>query len=384
MPNNHVVGHFVFASSSELGKYNAAVSLHSHSEKSKEGLGFVPRYAPRIPILSTFYRLEQNRYMTKNGRSFDFRRAYWLPPLPPEAVIKSERERIEGELQMQPLISISDHDQISIVDGYAPCVEWSIAIHGIPLHLGIYNLPLPNLTEIYEEVLAQKKPAGQSRIMEVLCWLNEYKELLIVLNHPFADIGSRRKPHVKKAVDHLLKKAQGLIHALEINGYRPWRENLNVASLADALGLGLMGGGDRHGCSPNAILSLSNSLTLSEYIEEVRYYRGGTVLIMPEYFGNLMARKLQSAVDFFRFCPDYCAPSRHWTDRVYFKAGEGVARPLSHYWRRVPLWVRSSTWFLQLLTTRWVWSTIRALFRSGELGGYSPNVFHSTKIDQYS
>jgi len=268
---------------------------------------------------------------------------------------------------MRALISISDHDHISIVEGCAPSVEWSIAIHGIPLHLGVYNLPPPNLSEIHAELVAQKKPGDQSRVMELLCWLNEYKGTLIVLNHPFADIGSRGVQKVKKAVFRLLKKAQGLIHALEINGYRPWKENLAVASLADALDLGLMGGGDRHGCSPNAILSLSSSQTLSEYAEEVRCYKQRAVLIMPEYFENPVARKLQSAVDFFRSCPEYCIPHRHWMDRVYFKAGEGVARPLSYYWRRIPIWVRSSTWFLQLLTTRWVWFTIRALLRSGPL-----------------
>ncbi len=380
MPAKNYTDHFLFASSSELGKYKAAVSLHSHSEKSKEGLGFVPRYLPQIPILSTFYRLEQNRYLTKNGIGFDFQRAYWLPPLSPKAVIKSERERIETELQMHPLISISDHDHISIVDGYAPSVEWSIAIHGIPLHLGIYNLPLKFVNEISSRLLGQTGQIDQSIIFEILSWLNEYKEILIVLNHPFADIGSRGTARVKKVVLHLLKKAQGLIHALEINGYRPWRENLDVASLAEALGLGLMGGGDRHGCSPNAILSLSNSTTLSEYVEEVRYHRQGSILIMPEYLGNLVVRKLQSAVDFFRLCPGYCAPSRHWTDRVYFKAGEEVAKPLSHYWTHIPLWVRSATWFLQLLTTRWIWSSIRALLSTGQLG-YSPLARHSTRID---
>jgi len=345
----------------------------------------VPRYAPQIPILAAFYRREQSHYAARKGMAFDFGRAYWLPPLPPEAVISSERKRVQEEFQISAIVSISDHDHISIVDPFPPSLEWSIVVDGVPLHLGIYNIPLHKASDISSKLLRQTEPRDQSKITEVLTWLNEYKDILVVLNHPFADIGSRGPKRVKRAVVQFLRNTRGLTHALEINGDRPWRENREVALLAKGLGLALVGGGDRHGCSPNAILSLTDSLTLSEFVQELRNDKRSVVLITQEYTRNLAVRRLQSAVDFFRSCQDPHPAGQHWMNRVFFKTDEGLDIPLSYYWKRtIPLWIRSATWFLEVLASRWVWPGIRSLFRSNEISYSSLNTPSSIQQDDLS
>src|SRR5262245_46337230 len=72
----------------------AAVSLHSHSEYSKEALDFIPGIARRIPLVSRFFELAIARYQRRHGRPLDFAACYWRPPLSPAAVIESERTQI--------------------------------------------------------------------------------------------------------------------------------------------------------------------------------------------------------------------------------------------------------------------------------------------------
>ena len=57
------------------------VSLHCHTEHSKEMLDFVPHYAEKLPIISTFWQKEHDKYLEKEGKGIDFSTAYWSPPL---------------------------------------------------------------------------------------------------------------------------------------------------------------------------------------------------------------------------------------------------------------------------------------------------------------
>jgi hypothetical protein len=50
--------------------YRAAVSMHCHTNHSRESLSFLPHYASGVPILSRFYKSEMKRY----GESIDFTR----------------------------------------------------------------------------------------------------------------------------------------------------------------------------------------------------------------------------------------------------------------------------------------------------------------------
>jgi hypothetical protein len=51
--------------------FRAAVSMHCHTNHSKESLTFIPHYARRIPVLSRFYESEMKRY----GEKINFARA---------------------------------------------------------------------------------------------------------------------------------------------------------------------------------------------------------------------------------------------------------------------------------------------------------------------
>src|SRR5262249_18628925 len=81
------------------------VSLHSHTMHSQECLSFLPRHlhvAPGISQIVTYY---------ERVRRVDFARAWWTPPLSPASALTLEREQI-AKLGLQPIVSITDHDDI--------------------------------------------------------------------------------------------------------------------------------------------------------------------------------------------------------------------------------------------------------------------------------
>src|SRR5260370_23927304 len=94
----------------DLGRdTRAAVSLHGHTNCSKESLQLIPELARRAPMLHA--ALEK-----QCGRStipVDFSRAYWTPPLTPTLAYETERNQIENTLGLNSLISLTDHDPIA-------------------------------------------------------------------------------------------------------------------------------------------------------------------------------------------------------------------------------------------------------------------------------
>ncbi len=47
--------------------FNAAVSLHCHTQHSREMMSFIPHYAARIPVVSRFYRADLHRTIDRHG-----------------------------------------------------------------------------------------------------------------------------------------------------------------------------------------------------------------------------------------------------------------------------------------------------------------------------
>src|SRR5262245_17472997 len=82
----------------------AAVSLHSHSECSREKLDFVPGIARRIPVVAAFFERAIATYRRVNGRELDFASAYWRPPLSPASVVASERGQIQTRFDCDGLV----------------------------------------------------------------------------------------------------------------------------------------------------------------------------------------------------------------------------------------------------------------------------------------
>jgi hypothetical protein len=76
---------------------------------------------------------------------------------------------------------------------------------------------------------------GSADVAPLLESLSQTKDTLIVFNHPCWDesgIGSER--HLKLAAE-FRRKHSPFLHALELNGLRPWTENREVFGLAHAL-----------------------------------------------------------------------------------------------------------------------------------------------------
>ncbi|MEO8073766.1 MAG: hypothetical protein ABI686_11070, partial [Acidobacteriota bacterium] len=70
------------------------VSLHCHTEFSKEMLDFVPNYADKIPIISYFWNKERVKFTEREGFPPDFSTGYWSPPLTPQEVYNFEKKQI--------------------------------------------------------------------------------------------------------------------------------------------------------------------------------------------------------------------------------------------------------------------------------------------------
>jgi hypothetical protein len=132
-----------------------------------------------------------------------------------------------------------------------------------------------------------------------------------------------------------------VIHALELNGYRSWRENIAVQALQREYPMPLISGGDRHGCAPNALLNLTTASGFGAFTREIRERRSSHILAMPEYRTPLVSRKLATAADAMLHHPGYAGRER-WTDRIWHDE-DGLARPLSAEWPDGgPFWVRAS------------------------------------------
>src|ERR1044071_7098230 len=93
-------------------KAKTGVSLHCHTEHSKEMLDFVPVYADKMPIIAQFWKREREKYTEKEGRAPDFSNAYWSPPMTAEMVFEIEKDQI-NQAGLDAVVSITDHDSIN-------------------------------------------------------------------------------------------------------------------------------------------------------------------------------------------------------------------------------------------------------------------------------
>ncbi len=344
----------------DLGKEaTTGISLHCHTEYSREMLDFVPHYAARLPIIAYFWKRERERYLKREGKAPNFSTAYWSPPMTPQEVYNIEKRQI-NEAGLEAITSISDHDSIDAnllinehtANEQAPIsLEWTVPFSYGFFHVGVHNLPKARATELTKTLLDYTfNEANQSAetLNELFSMLNALPEVLIVLNHPLWDIeivGKEKHAHLLK---HFLKEHGRWIHALEINGFRRWSENKAVFEMAEALGYPIVTGGDRHGCKPNTVLNLTNAKTFSEFAEEIRVDKRSEVILMPEYKQPLHSRQLQSFGEILKHYPEFPEGRRKWFDRVHYDIGDGHGlRKLSVHWTYGgPAWLRAAVWTL--------------------------------------
>ncbi len=337
------------------------VSLHCHTQFSREMLDFVPHYAEKIPIISHFWRKERDRYVEKEGRQIDFETAYWSPPLTENQVYSFEKNQI-NKLGLDAIVSITDHDNIganlslneTLPNESAPIsLEWTVPFDYGFFHLGVHNLPEHNALELSKQLLDytfNKEIQTNEHLHELFAMLNDLPEVLIVFNHPLWDIELAGQEKHEILLKNFLAEFGHQIHALEFNGFRSWSENKATIALAESLGMPIVTGGDRHGCQPNTVINLTTGKTFAEFADEIRNDKHSEIVLLPEHSQPLHSRQLQSFSEILKYYEDFPEGRKRWFDRVHINADGLGVRQLSVHWKRGgPAWLRWAIWTLGVL-----------------------------------
>jgi hypothetical protein len=328
----------------------AGVSLHSHSEYSKEALDFIPGIARRIPLVSRCFDLAVARYQHRHGKPLDFASCYWRPPLSPAAVIDSERGQIADRFDLPALVSLSDHDTIEgpkrlLATGALDTplsVEWTVPVEQAEFHLGIHNIDPGRVEEAERVMAAFTADPREGDLGEILEWIAGTPQTFVVFNHPFWDMAGIGALRHEATLLRFMRVHRHRIHGLEINGYRMWSENRRVLPLAEGFGIPVVAGGDRHGRLPNAIVNLTAAPTLADFAADLRAGRPTDCVVLPEYWDPFAARLLQGARDALGYDRRHHAGRFAWSDRVFFQ-GENGEQAVSLIWPDgAPLWLRGS------------------------------------------
>jgi len=357
---------FLWRHSQILDSYTSAVCLHGHTLHSEECLSFLPRYLHLVPGISQIV----GRY-ERGPHAVDFARAWWTPPLTPSSALRLERGQI-AKLGLRPMVSLTDHDNIEA--GMAlqvnndprevpVSVEWTVPYERSILHLGIHNLPPARARASVETMAAFTAAPREEQLPELLDALHAIPEVLIVLNHPYwLEEGVTEADH-KRALARVLRECLPWFHAFELNGTRRWHENSAVIDLARAHHRPIISGGDRHAGEPSACLNLTRARSFAEFAAEIRD-GFSSVCFMPHYREPMPLRVLEAAWDILRPYPEYPGRER-WTDRVYYRCSDGVARPVSAIWGdKMPLVLRPATGMVQFLASAQMRQALRLLLSS--------------------
>jgi predicted metal-dependent phosphoesterase TrpH len=329
-------------------EYRAAVSLHGHTNRSKEGLYFIVEYASRRPLLRLALATQERKAQAKSSITVNFFQSYWTPPLSPWAAIRLECDQIERGLGIASMVSLTDHDSIEAplslrviaeTAGIPISVEWSVPYQNTTLHLGIHNLPGDRAESITAQLTGYTESPLEESLPDLLAMLHKNPDLLIVLNHPLWDLARiGRQRHIQILTDFVARFGN-LIHAFELGGLRSWEENRAVLDFAGKWNQLVIGGGDRHGAEPSAVLNLTDAESFPEFVHEVRKKQRSHVLFMPQYAEPFSLRILQSLLDVIREYPDHPRGSRRWDERVFHPDHEGVVRPLAALWQKPPAFI---------------------------------------------
>ncbi len=323
------------------GRFRSGVCLHGHTQYSEECLSFLPSHLRCVPGVSQIVSSYQ-----RGATPVDFSRAYWTPPLSPASALAVESQQIRNDLGLLPMVSLTDHDnieaglalQVTSDARHTPIsVEWTVPYRRSIFHLGIHNLPPETARDWMSTLAAYTLSPDEELLPAILGELASIPDALIVLNHPFwIEEGIEESAH-RPALDGLLRRCNEWFHAFELNGTRVWQENEAVTALAAEWSQPVISGGDRHACEPSACVNLTNADSFSEFADEIKSGHS-TVLFMPHYSEPMALRVLEASRDILQQYPEY--PGReHWTDRIFYRGDDGIARPLSQLWTRGVPWI---------------------------------------------
>jgi hypothetical protein len=325
--------------------FPTGVSLHSHTNQSKETLDFIAELSTDFGLLQPLMRFFEQRCHRFTGIRPDYARSYWTPPLTPRLAFDLERLQIEEKLQMQAMVSITDHDDIlapmllrslESARQIPVSLEWTVPFCQGAFHLGIHNLPSATgqdwmrRMEAFTAIPIAERPP--KLLTEMLAELDEIPGVLIVFNHPMWDLYRIGEAKHRFLVNDFLAVNGQFVHAVELNGLRHWDENRQVTKLARQWNQVLISGGDRHGIEPNANVNLTHATSFTGFVHEVRKERISNVLFMPQYAEPWKHRLLNSTLAAIRNYPDFPEGSRRWDERVYHPDADGKMRTLAELW----------------------------------------------------
>ena len=320
--------------------FRSGVSLHSHTNQSRETLDFLANLGNQYPMIRPLLTRLEQRSERMHGVRINYAASYWTPPMTPKLAFDLETRQIE-KLDLAPMVSLTDHDTINApmllrtvpsARQIPVSVEWSAPYGEQSFHLGVHNLPSARANEWMATLADYTATPSDTRLTEILRALDEEPNVLVVFNHPLWDLYLIGKERYEFLVNQFLLVNGNYLHALELNGLRNWDENRAVRRLAEQWNMLLISGGDRHGVVPNANLNLSNASSFTEFVHEIRREGKSDLLFMPQYAEPWKHRLLQSTIDAIRHYPEFPQGSRTWDERVYHPDAQGVLRPLSELW----------------------------------------------------
>jgi hypothetical protein len=320
-----------------VGQFRSGVSLHSHTLHSQETLDFIYRLAHRIGCIRWVLRQGEAQYRKRHGCQLDLARAWWTPPCAPYDAWLLEKKHIEQHFGLHALVSLTDHDSIEAplsLRALESCrelpvsLEWTVPCGGTFFHLGVHNLKRETAPEVFQTLQGFTARREKPNLADILHSLTQEPETLIVFNHPCWDEQGIGAEGHAEAAGYFARRYGPYIHALELNGLRPWNENRRVIEMARALGKPTVSDGDRHALEANTILDLTNAATFSEYVEQVRSGFANVLVTNPyrEPFGLRILRSLEEILQDYG---DHASGWRSWSDRVFYRCDDGVVRCLT-------------------------------------------------------
>ena len=377
---------FLWNAPGVAGKYQAAVSLHSHTNHSKEGLSFIPEFAKRWPVLH--WALE---HQYKRSRvPVDLTKAHWTPPLTPKLAIEAERNQIETVLGLTGLVALTDHDNIAaptllrIAEQTSETpfgLEWTVPFGEAIFHLGIHNLPSHRAQEIVADLVAYTQNPSSRDLGDLIAMLDQLPEVLVIFNHPLWDLSSLGQQRYSQVLNQFLQGNVRFLHAFEVNAMRSWKENDAVIQLADRWQRLIVSGGDRHGCEPSGVLNLTCAQSFSEFVDEVRKKQRSHVLFMPQYSESMCMRTIQTLLDVLREYPEYPAGSQRWDGRVFHPDHiTNIDRPVSAFWDTPPAFLERIVSAIRLLENTAVRQVLTGILRDEASSWRSSDIAYETTL----
>ena len=227
------------------------------------------------------------------------------------------------------MVSLTDHDDIEAGMYLHPSdprhipvsLEWTIPFSPSYLHVGVHNIPAAEARQIMSALAAYTAAPQEARLAGLFEHLDRFPGTLVVLNHPLWEMEPIGERAVRDMVRTFLARYGRWVHALEVNGMRPWHENRLVLEMAQNLNFPVVSGGDRHGCEPNAMVNLTNAATFTEFVREVREGAPSEIATMPQYREPYNLRVMQVVWDVLRNDRNLNGEQRGWTSASFSTGG---------------------------------------------------------------